>query len=580
MKASILIIDDEESIRFSFKNFLSNEGHEILTAENYDSAIDIINKKSFDLMFVDIILGTHTGIDILMAVKERGIRCPVIMVTGEPNIETSAESIRGGAFDYISKPVRKETLLQVTNRALQHKALTDEKNLIEAEKERYRQNLEAIFRSLQDSIVTVDHEMRVIEANASTKNICGFSPEDIVGLKFTEIPNICNKTCFNVLKETLKTKNTIKEYRIECQHQNRPNQVVLLTSSPLTDKNNRFMGAVVVARDITRLTDLVRQLKERHKFHNIIGKSTKMQEIYKLLEDLSETATTVLVTGESGTGKEVVAKALHYSSTRALKPIVTVNCSALAENLLENELFGHVKGAYTGAINDKAGRFQMADGGTIFLDEIGDISPRIQLKLLRVLQEREIERVGDFKTIEVDVRVIAATNRNLKEKVKSGEFREDLYYRLKVIELSLPPLKERREDIPILVDHFIRMFNDIFNKNIDGVSNEVLSAFMSYPWPGNVRELKHALEHAFVLCHDRTLMYNHLPVEIRDYSKNMKPAAEPMADTGPRELLEALNRTDWNKAKAARVMGISRMTLYRKIKKYKIKPPNELNVNI
>lgn len=568
MASKILVIDDEKVIRFAFKTHLTEEGYEVLTAEDFTSALEVISKTDLDLVLADIVLGGRTGIDILREVKDRGMHCPVIMITGEPNIETAAEAVRLGAFDYIPKPVRMKTLLRIVNHALKHKALVEEK-------ERYRHNLEAIFGSLKDSIITVDQELRVIEANEATKSICGISLHGIIGKEFGEVQTQCQKPCLNVLKETLKTKNTIKEYRIECGHSDRSHQVVLLTSTPLIYRDNRFMGAVLVVRDITRLTHLERELKERHQFHNIIGKSGKMQEIYRLLEDLSDTETTVLITGESGTGKELIARALHYGGIRAAKPLVNVSCSVLAENLLESELFGHVKGAFTGAVKDKEGRFQMADGGTIFLDEIGDITPMIQMKLLRVIQEREFERVGDSKPMKVDVRVIAATNRDLKEKVRlGGEFREDLYYRLKVVEVALPPLRERREDIPILVDHFYSLYSKRFQKNIDGISDEVLTIFMNYPFPGNIRELKHAIEHAFVICHDRTITTEHLPPEIKEYSKIRNHVSKKKFIDEPQRIVQALNKTGWNKAKAARLLGISRRTIYRKIAEHKfIKPP-------
>ena len=294
-------------------------------------------------------------------------------------------------------------------------------------------------------------------------------------------------------KEGLQRLQAVRERGIECRHQDRPRQVVAVNSLPLMNRDNGFMGAVLVIRDLTRIADLERVLEERHKFQNLIGKSKKMQEIYRLIEDLTDTETTVLITGERGTGKELVAEALHYRGIRSGRPLVKVNCSALAENLLESELFGHVKGAFTGAIKDKTGRFQMADAGTILLDEIGEISPAIQLKLLRVLEEKQFERVGDSTPVKVEVRVIAATNRDLKNSVKLGEFRQDLYYRLKIIEISLPPLRDRRDNIPLLVDHFCNLFNKRDNKNIVGLSHDVRNIFMHYPWPGNVRELEHAV---------------------------------------------------------------------------------------
>jgi len=568
MKSKILVIDDEESIRFTFKAFLSKEGHEVLTVEDYESAMEIISNTDLDFVITDIILGSQSGIDILREVKDRGMNCPVLMITGEPNIKSATDAVRLGAFDYLYKPVRKETLLRVSDRALNHKKLLDEKSRLETENERYRRNLDAIFKSLNDGIITVDREMCVIEVNEATKSICGFSPMEIIGKKFTDVLFQCHKPCLKVLKETLKTKKTIREFRVECGHQVRSGQIVLLTSSPLIDRNNRFIGAVLLVRDITRLSDLEEKLKEKHRFHNIIGKSLGMQEIYRLTEYLADTETSVLITGESGTGKELVASAIHHRGKRADKPLVTVNCSALAETLLESELFGHVKGAFTGAIKDKAGRFQLANGGTVFLDEIGDISPIVQLKLLRVLQEKQFERVGDSKTIKVDVRVIAATNRNLKEKIRLGEFREDLYYRLKVVEVAIPPLRKRREDLPLLVNHFCRLFENSFKKKIDGVSDEVLTTFMNYPWPGNVRELQHAIEHAFVICRGRNITLDHLPSEIIEYSKSTRRAHGKKFVNEPHEILQALDKTDWNKAKAARMLGISRQTIYRKINEF------------
>jgi transcriptional regulator with PAS, ATPase and Fis domain len=328
------------------------------------------------------------------------------------------------------------------------------------------------------------------------------------------------------------------------------------------------MGGVLVIRDITTLSNLERELKERHQFQKNVSKSRKMQKLYSLLNNLANLDTTVLITGESGTGKSFVTKRLHYSGSRALKPLITVNCSALAENLLESELFGHVKGAFTGAIKETQGRFQASHGGTILLDEIGDISPRIQLKLLRVLEEKEFERVGESIPIKVASRIIACTNRNLKEKVRLGEFREDLYYRLKVVEVEVPPLRKRREDIPSLVTHFCNVFNKNFKKNLQGLSGEVLNVFMNYPWPGNIRELEHAIEHAFVLCRNSLISLDHLPSEIREYSGTRKWIQERRSVEEPREILNVLDKVDWNKAKTARLLGIDRSTLYRKIHKY------------
>jgi PAS domain S-box-containing protein len=444
-----------------------------------------------------------------------------------------------------------------------------ERQKAEKELSEHRVQLEAIFRSVKDAIITLDSEHMVILANQEIENSCGIAVKEITGKTFPQSLNTCNQSCYEVIRQTLEKKETIKEYRIECGHSQRNQQLVSLTSSPLMDQEGKFTGALLVIRDITLLRDLERELRERHWFQNMIGKNKRMQDIYRLLEDLANIETTVLITGESGTGKELVAKALHYSGQRAFNPFITVNCSALTESLLESELFGHVKGAFTGAIHDKQGRFQAADQGTILLDEIGDISPLIQLKLLRVLQEKVFERVGESNPQKVNVRIIACTNKDLKEKVRKGEFREDLYYRLKVVEVSIPPLRDRLEDIPLLVNHFCDIFNKRFQKEIDGLSNEVLNKVMSYHWPGNVRELEHVIEHAFVLCHGRVITLEHIPSEVRDCGnsdKIMRQKNYVKDSIGAQEILRALNETGGNKAKAARLLGISRPTLYRKNK--------------
>jgi transcriptional regulator with PAS, ATPase and Fis domain len=386
-------------------------------------------------------------------------------------------------------------------------------------------------------------------------------------MPLSSFPRYCNGQCLDVVKKTIEEKQPGEVRRIECKRKHHLHQVVNVTTYPLLD--NR--GAVLVVRDETHLADLERDMRERQQLYNIIGKSEKIQMIYSLIEDLADIQTTVLITGESGTGKELVAEELHYKGGRSQKPFVKVNCTALSENLLESELFGHVKGAFTGAIQDRVGRFQKADGGTIFLDEIGDITPRMQLQLLRVLQEREFERVGDSTPMKVDVRIIAATHQNLREKIRRGEFREDLYYRLKVVEINLPPLREKREDVPLLVSHFINKFNKKLHKDIKEISSDVQKIFLDYLWPGNVRELEHTMEHAFILCHQNTITVDHLPLTFKGFIETrIAPFDSAMADEH-RAILIALENTGWIRAKAARLLGMSRSTFYRKIEEYKIK---------
>ncbi len=562
MKAKILVIDDEENIRFTFESFLLDEGYDVATAEDYQEALAKIDESNFDVIFADIVLDDKDGIEILRYIKNKNLICPVIMITGAPDIGTASDALRLGAFDYISKPVLQETLLRVTKVALRHKALADEK-------ERYRSNLEAIFRSVKDAIITVNKDLVVLELNEAAKGICQLS-RDSIGKPLNSLPKQCSGKCFDAVRNTILTKQPLEIYNIECKHNAYPQQVVSIATYPLLDNKGMFSGVVLVVRDDTHLADLERDMKERRKFYNIIGKSEKMQAVYFLIEDLADVQTTVLITGESGTGKELVAEALHYTGARSHKPLVKVNCSALSENLLESELFGHVKGSFTGAAQNRIGRFQKADGGTIFLDEIGDISPRIQLQLLRVLQEKEFERVGESNPIKVDVRVVAATNQSLQEKVKHGEFREDLYYRLKVVELNLPPLRERLEDMPQLVNHFLKKFNKKLNKDIAATSADVQKIFMNYSWPGNVRELEHTLEHAFILCHQSIITADHLPLAFKDViGVKLRPSKDLRIDES-KAILQALEQSAWNKARAARLLGMSRRTVYRKMKEYNI----------
>ncbi|MGB0620935.1 MAG: sigma-54-dependent transcriptional regulator [Myxococcota bacterium] len=328
---------------------------------------------------------------------------------------------------------------------------------------------------------------------------------------------------------------------------------------------------------------LHKQLQSRHKFDSIIGKSPSLGRTLSVVEKVADTDSTVLITGESGTGKELVARALHYNSRRAERPLITVNCGAIPEELLESELFGHVKGAFTNAVNHREGRFALANGGTIFLDEIGDMSPSLQVKLLRVLQERTFEPVGSSRTQKVDVRVIAATHRDLPAMIESGEFREDLFYRLNVLPIEVPPLRERIEDLPLLVHHFLDRARAERGSRVEGMTDEALQQLMDYHWPGNVRELENVTERLTILVGEGDIEVEDLPAQIR-----AQPLAQTLAPRVPSsgldfnavvgrfetELIEqALDHTHWNKNRAAGLLSLNRTTLIEKIKKRGIRPP-------
>jgi len=551
----ILIIDDEETLRFSFKKFLEDAGFGVVTAAGIPPALEILAADRIDVVFCDIVLPEGSGVEVLSRTRNMNLLCPVVMITGEPTVESAADAVRLGAFDYLPKPVRRDTLIRVCKQALRHKCLLDENRRIQLEKDLYRRDLDLLFRSVSEGIAIVDSDMNVLRVNEALAKILETQPEAMLNKQLAVALNGHRTECSKMLMQVMETKKEVRELRVSWKRSDGALQVAIMNISPLFEHSRGFTGAALLLRDITRQADLENQLTGRRGFYRLTGKSKKMQKIYPLLEALAETDTTVLLTGESGTGKELVAEAIHYAGPRAQRPLIKVNCSALSEHLLENELFGHVKGAFTGADRDRTGRFQMAQGGTIMLDEIGDIPPRLQIKLLRVLQEKEFERVGDATPIRADVRIIAVTNSNLAEKIKRGEFRSDLYYRLKVVEIDLPPLRERLEDLPLLADEFCRAYNETFKKTITGISDEVLDMLLGHSWPGNIRELKHVIEHAFVLCHDAVISIEHVPAYLRQ------------AVLQQENILDTLKKAGGNKSGAARLLGVSRQTVYRKMKK-------------
>jgi Nif-specific regulatory protein len=339
-------------------------------------------------------------------------------------------------------------------------------------------------------------------------------------------------------------------------------------------------------RDLKRENqNLKNQLKKKYKFENIIGDSEKMHQIFETIEKVADTDSTILILGESGTGKELIAKAIHYNSYRREGPFIPVNCAAIPSELLESELFGHEKGAFTNAIRTRIGRFELANGGTVFLDEIGDMSPSLQSKLLRVLQERQFERIGGVKTVKIDIRIIAATHQDLKVAVEQGRFRQDLYYRLNVIPIRVPPLRERKSDIPLLVHHFLNHFNRSKKRKIQGIHNEALNRLMEYHWPGNVRELENIIERIVILTNNDSITVQDLPEKIQSLSLEEQTPLFEIPEEGisldnalnefeKRLILQALNKTGWIKNKAAQLLSLNRTTLIEKIKRQNLQRPN------
>jgi len=445
VKFTILVADDERNIREGLAEALRLEGYEVALAADGEEALKAVEEGRIDLVVTDLRMPKVSGNEVLKRVAGSYPGMPVIVLTGHGTIEDAVDSMRVGAFDFITKPVNLDHLSMLIRRALESRELE-------------RQNQE-----------------------------------------------------------------------------------------------------------------LQREIESQKRISSIIGRSPEMKKIFDLLRRVAPTKASVLITGESGVGKELIADALHNLSPRADKPFVKVHCAALAESLLESELFGHEKGAFTGAAGRKRGRFELAHEGTLFLDEIGEINQNVQIKILRVLQERKFERVGGEETLEVDVRVIAATNRDLKAEIEKGSFREDLYYRLNVVNIHVPPLRERKDDIPLLAGAFLREFTEENGKNLEGFDTKVRAAFFAYGWPGNVRELRNCVESAVVLARGSLVTLEDLPPGIREAQEDDTvriPAGSSLAEAEKILIRETLAVQGGNKSRTAEILGIGRKTLYQKLQEY------------
>jgi PAS domain S-box-containing protein len=434
-----------------------------------------------------------------------------------------------------------------------------------------------ILDSIADGVFTVDRENNVTFFNRAAEKIIGISRNQAVGQKCFDVfrANICQTAC--ALGKTIETGRNFINLNINILNSEGRTVPVSVSTSVLRDENNDIVGGVETFRDLSTIETLRKEIRNQYNFGDIISKNHEVRSILDILPDIATSGSTVLIEGPSGSGKELFARAIHNLSGRKGE-YVALNCGALPDTLLESELFGYEKGAFTEAKKDKPGRFKLAEGGTILLDEIGDISTALQLKLLRVLQEKEYEPLGAVATVKADVRIIAATNKILSGLVDGGSFREDLFYRLNVVKLSLPPLSRRREDIPYLLEHFIDRFNAVKGKNIVGVSDEALDILMGYDFPGNVRELENFIEYAFILCHGRVIETEHLPRELLENgpakeSKGVKPAVGPLESAEIGSIIEALRKHGGNRRKTAAHLGINKTTLWRKMKKYELSYP-------
>jgi PAS domain S-box-containing protein len=436
---------------------------------------------------------------------------------------------------------------------------------------------QTVLDSVADGVFTVDREWRITTFNRAAERITGVSRDRAIGARCCDIfrASICGSEC--ALRYTVDTGEPIVNKAIMILDSRSQKMPVRISTAVLRDGHGRIVGGVETFRDLSQVEELQKELEGRFSLGDIIGRSRVMRDLFGMLPAVAASESTVVIHGASGTGKELFARAVHELSSRQGKPFVAINCGALPDTLLESELFGHKAGAFTDAKTDKPGRFALADGGTIFLDEIGDISPAMQVRLLRVLQEKTYEPLGSVEPVESDVRVVVATHRDLAKLVEDGSFREDLFYRINVIRLELPELRERREDIPLLIDHFIGRFNRLQGKDVIGVSDEVLSLLMKHDYPGNARELENIVEHAFVLCRGSVIELNHLPPEL---TKGVRPTT---AAKGPpmtlrametMHIADALRRSGGNRRAAAAELGIHPSTLFRKIRDLGIETPD------
>jgi PAS domain S-box-containing protein len=437
---------------------------------------------------------------------------------------------------------------------------------------------DAILESISDGVFTVDLDWRINSFNRAAEEITGISRKDAIGRFCSEVfrSNMCETNC--ALRKTMKNGKPIigrSGYIIDEDGGRIP---ISLSTAVLKDSNGQVVGGAETFRDLSEIETLRHELEGRSHVGDIVSRSPLMQKLFEVIPAIAASPSTVLITGETGTGKELMARTVHALSRRSKGPFVALNCGALPDTLLESELFGYKAGAFTGATKDKPGRFALAKGGTLFLDEIGDVSPALQVRLLRVLQEHSFEPLGGTETLPTDVRIIVATNRDLTQLTKSGQFREDLYYRVNVVRIELPPLRRRKEDIPLLVEQFISKYNRLHHATVRGISQETLSLLMAHDWPGNVRELENIIERAFIVCPDGMIEMTHLPDEMTSHgNRSSVPTVlqDARAQMESQAIRTALERNGFSRLAAAHELGMHKSTLFRKMKHLGITLPEK-----
>jgi PAS domain S-box-containing protein len=451
-------------------------------------------------------------------------------------------------------------------------------NTVKSKQHPVASGTQAILESISDGVFTVDGDWKITSFNRAAEDITGIPRDEAIGRQCCDVfrSSMCETEC--ALQNTLKTGRPIigrSGYIIDAEGNRIP---ISVSTAVLRDSQGRIMGGAETFRDLSEVEGLRRELEGKCGVGDLVSRSPLMQGIFEILPAVAQSPSTVLILGETGTGKELVAKTIHSLSPWSEGPFMAVNCGALPDTLLESELFGYKTGAFTGAVKDKPGRFAMAGKGTIFLDEIGEVSQAMQVRLLRVIQEKVFEPLGSTKTEKLRARIITATNRDLEELVREETFRQDLYYRINVVRIEVPPLRKRKEDIPLLAENFIKRFNRLQNRNITGVETQALSLLMGHDWPGNIRELENVIERAFIMCRSGEIRMEHLPPDFIGHDdrtaegQDMKSARKSLE---ARAISEAVRRNNYNRQAAARELGIHKSTLFRKIRELGIEMPEK-----
>lgn len=551
-----LLVEDNPGDARLVEEMLSDAGQHSVNLEHADKlsgGLKRLNKNSIDVILLDLKLPDSEGLDTFTEMHARAPELPIIVLSGLGDEKVAVEAVRNGAQDYLVKgDVSEDLLIRSIRYAIERKRIQESSRI----KER------AIEWSL-NPVAMADLEGNLTYANPAFLKLWGFENR-------AEVRDRPTSDFWYGGLDAPQVAESMKEDgcwsgKVRGNSQDGSTLDLQLSASIVKDELDRELCVVLSFLDVTELSQLRRRLKEEHSFAGIVGRSKPMQQLFDTIRELSQVDVPVLIQGESGTGKELVAGAVHNTGPRADSPFVAVNCGALPEGVLESELFGHVEGAFTGATRDRKGRFELADGGTIFLDEIAELPANMQVKLLRVLQEGTFKRVGGEKTIDVDVRVISATNKDLQKAVDDGNFRDDLYYRLCVVPVHLPPVRERRQDVPLLARHALKKALDRQNRDGITISDEAMETLVDYEWPGNVREIENALQYAVLKCKGGDIQPSHLPPALggKSKSKSKKSKRGPKRKLDIKSVREALEETDGNKSEAARRLGVGRATLYR-----------------